>query len=325
MDRLLPHAVESLDVQLTRVRLEYDSKRTDLGRHIFLRQLQEASRVLFYRFVVEHLEEVLPVLYTPTVDEACQKFSRIYRRPHGLFVAYPDIDHLDEMLDNAEPTDLRITVVTDGERILGLGDQGVGGMGIPIGKLALYSACGGIHPSRTLPVFLDVGTNNPALWPIRFTWAGATSVAGDDYERFVDAFVQAVQRRFPNVLLQWEDFAQHNAITLLERYRARICSFNDDIQGTAAVALAAVLAGARHRGSRVADQRVVIVGAGSAGSGIGGAFIRAMTADGLTDAGARQRIFLVDRVGLVHDGMPGLSKLPASPRPTRNRRRRLVG
>ena len=145
------------------------------------------------------------------------------------------------------------------------------------------------------------------MWPIRFTWAGATSVAGDDYERFVDAFVQAVQRRFPNVLLQWEDFAQHNAITLLERYRARICSFNDDIQGTAAVALAAVLAGARHRGSRVADQRVVIVGAGSAGSGIGGAFIRAMTADGLTDAGARQRISLVDRGGLVHNGMPGLS------------------
>ena len=148
LEGLLPHAVESLDVQLTRVRLEYDSKRTDLGRHIFLRQLQEGSRVLFYRFVVEHLEEVLPVLYTPTVDEACQKFSRIYRRPHGLFVAYPDIDHLDEMLDNAEPTDLRIIVVTDGERILGLGDQGVGGMGIPIGKLALYSACGGIHPSR---------------------------------------------------------------------------------------------------------------------------------------------------------------------------------
>jgi len=225
-----------------------------------------------------------------------------------LFVAYPDIDHLDEMLDNAAPTDLRIIVVTDGERVLGLGDQGVGGMGIPIGKLALYTACGGIHPSCTLPVFLGVGTNNPQLLvdPLYLGWRHER-VVGEDYERFVDAFVQAVQRRFPNVLLQWEDFAQHHAAELLERYRARICSFNDDIQGTAAVVLAAVRAGARHSGLRVADLRAVIVGAGSAGSGIGAALIRAMTADGLSDADARQRIFLVDRDGLLHDGMPGLS------------------
>jgi malate dehydrogenase (oxaloacetate-decarboxylating) len=307
LEGLLPQAVETLDEQLRRVRVEYDTKRTDLGRHIFLRQLQDASRVLFYRFVVDHLEEVLPVVYTPTVGEACERFSSIYRRPHGLFVAYPDIDDVDEMLDNAAPDDVRIIVVTDGERILGLGDQGVGGMGIPIGKLALYTACGGIHPSCTLPVFLDVGTNNPAALadPLYLGWRHER-IDGDAYDRFVDAFVEAVRRRFPNVLLQWEDFAQRHATALLDRYRARICSFNDDIQGTAAVAVAAVLAGAADTGSRLADQRIVIVGAGSAGTGIGAALVRAMVVDGLSDADARRRLFLVDRDGLLHDGMTGL-------------------
>ena len=308
LEGLLPPAVESLEQQVARVGVEYRTKQTALGRHIYLRQLQDVSRVLFYRFLVDNLEEVLPVVYTPTVGEACQRFSRIYRRPHGLFVSYPDIDYLDEMLENAAPADVRVIVVTDGERILGLGDQGVGGMGIPIGKLALYTACGGIHPSSSLPVFLDVGTNNPELLADRMYlgWRHER-VDRQSYDRFIDVFVDRVRRRFPRVLLQWEDFAQSNATRLLTRYREEICSFNDDIQGTAAVAVAAVLSGARATGSRLIDQRVVIAGAGSAGCGIGEALVPGMVAGGLSDAEARRHVFLVDRDGLVHDRMPDLA------------------
>jgi malate dehydrogenase (oxaloacetate-decarboxylating) len=308
LEGLLPHAVESIELQLERVRVEYDTKRTDLGRHIFLRQLQDSSRVLFYRFVTEHLEEMLPIVYTPTVGAACQEFSRLYRRPHGLTIAYPDLDHLDEMLDNAAPEDLRVIVVTDGERILGLGDQGVGGMGIPIGKLALYTACAGIHPSCTLPVFLDVGTNNTDLLrdPLYLGWRHER-VDGEDYERFVDAVVDALCRRFPGVLLQWEDFAQHHATHLLERHRERICSFNDDIQGTAAVALATVISGARQTGTELVDQTVVVVGAGSAGTGIATMIVRAMVDAGLASDEAHRQVLLVDRDGLLHDRMAGLT------------------
>lgn len=308
LEGLLPHVVEPIDRQLERVRVEYDTKHTDLGRHIFLRQLQDSSQVLFYRFVVEHLEELLPIVYTPTVGEACQEFSRMYRHPHGLTVAFPDVDHLDEMLVNAVADDLRVIVVTDGERILGLGDQGVGGMGIPIGKLALYTACAGIHPSCTLPVILDVGTNNPGLLddPLYLGWRHER-VHGAAYESFVDAFVDAVRRRFPGVLLQWEDFAQHHATHLLERHRERICSFNDDIQGTAAVALATVIAGARQTGTTLVEQTVVIVGAGSAGSGIATMIVRAMADAGLDGTEARRRVLMVDRDGLIHDGMSGLA------------------
>lgn len=308
LEGLLPHIIEDIDAQLRRVRLEYDTKRTPLGRHIFLRQLQDSSRVLFYRFLVDHLEELLPIVYTPTVGEACEAFSRIYRRPHGLFIAYPDLAHIDEMFDNIGADNLSVIVVTDGERILGLGDQGAGGMGIPVGKLALYTACAGIHPGTTLPVFLDVGTNNEDLLsdPLYMGWRHER-IVGADYERFIDTFVDTVDRRYPGVLLQWEDFAQHHATALLERHRSRVCSFNDDIQGTAAVALAAVVSGARHNGSVLGDQRIVIVGAGSAGSGIGDMLVRGMVADGVDLNDARRQIFLVDRDGLVHDAMTGLA------------------
>lgn len=309
---LLPKAVETLGTQVRRVRVEYDTKTTDIGRHIFLRQLADANQVLFYRFVLEYLEEVLPVVYTPTVGQVCRQYSQIYRRPHGLFVGYPDIDRIDEMLGNGAPEQLRIVVVTDGERILGLGDQGAGGMGIPIGKLDLYTACGGIDPATTLPVMLDAGTNNEALLsdPLYLGWRHER-IVGDDYDRFVDAFVEALRRRWPRVLLQWEDFAQHHAGTLLDRYRGRLCSFNDDIQGTAAMVVAVMLAGARHSGTRVADQRVVIAGAGSAGCGIGSALVKAMVASGASPDGARQAVFVVDRGGLLHDGMDGLTSFQA--------------
>jgi len=308
LEGLLPNAIESIDDQLARVRMEYETKRTPLGRHIYLRQLQDGSRTLFYRFLVSHLEELLPIVYTPTVGEACEKFSRIYRRPHGLFVALPDIDHLDEMLDNVVTDDIRIIVVTDGERILGLGDQGVGGMGISVGKLALYTACAGIHPRHTLPVFLDVGTNNQALLsdPLYLGWRHER-ITGDDYQRFVDAFVSAVGARYPGVLLQWEDFAQHHATELLQRHRSSICSFNDDIQGTAAVALATVTAAARHKGEQLADQRIVILGAGSAGSGIGTALMHSMVAGGQNPDHAREQVLLVDRHGPLHDAMTDLA------------------
>jgi malate dehydrogenase (oxaloacetate-decarboxylating) len=308
LEGLLPYAVESIEDQLARVRVEFDTKRTPLGRHIYLRQLQDGSRTLFYRFLLANLEELLPIVYTPTVGEACEQFSRIYRRPHGLFVAFPDIDHLDEMLDNLRVDDIRVIVVTDGERILGLGDQGVGGMGIPVGKLALYTACAGIHPGATLPVFLDVGTNNLELLedPLYLGWRHER-ITGADYEEFVDRFVSAVGERFPGVLLQWEDFAQHHATELLERHRSSICSFNDDIQGTAAVARAAVTAGARQNGERLADQRIVIVGAGSAGSGIGAALLGALVGAGLTEDDALERVLMVDRNGLLHDAMEGLA------------------
>lgn len=308
LEGLLPYAVETVDEQLTRVRVEYSTKRTPLGRHIFLRQLQDESRTLFYRFLLANLEELLPVVYTPTVGEACEQFSRIYRRAHGLFVAYPDVDYLDEMLDNVDSDGIRVIVVTDGERILGLGDQGVGGMGIPVGKLALYTACAGIHPSVTLPVFLDVGTNNRELLddPLYLGWRHER-ITGIEYQRFVDRFVAAIRSRFPGVLLQWEDFAQHHATDLLERHRSSICSFNDDIQGTAAMALAAVSAGARQRDEGLGDQRIVIVGAGSAGSGIGAILVRALVADGLTADAARERVLLIDRNGLLHDAMADLT------------------
>ncbi|RMH69653.1 MAG: oxaloacetate-decarboxylating malate dehydrogenase, partial [Actinomyces sp.] len=221
LEGLLPHRVETLDDQVKRVREEYDMAVGPLGKHIMLRALQDTNEVLFYRFVVDELAEVLPIIYTPTVGEACERFSHIYRRPHGLFCAYPERHRLDVQLAN-HPGDVDVIVVTDGERILGLGDQGVGGMGIPIGKLSLYTACAGIDPARTLPILLDVGTDNPDLLadPLYLGWRHER-IRGDDYDAFVDEVVDAVRRRFPGVLWQWEDFAQAHAAPLLARHRER--------------------------------------------------------------------------------------------------------
>jgi len=304
---LLPPRLESLEEQAGRAYEAYQDKSTDIERHIYLRQLQDTNTTLFYRLILDHLAEMMPIIYTPTVGLACERFSHIYRRPRGLFFAYPERDDIDTILDNAATPQVEVIVVTDGERILGLGDQGAGGMGIPIGKLALYTACGGVHPSTTLPILLDVGTNNEERLrdPLYMGWRHER-IDGNAYDDFVDAFVQAVKRRFPRVLLQWEDFAQGHAGPLLDRYRDQLCTFNDDIQGTAAVTTGALLAAAASVGGRLSEQRVVIVGAGSAGCGVAEQLVACMIEEGLSDAEARARLFLVDRPGLLHDELKGL-------------------
>jgi malate dehydrogenase (oxaloacetate-decarboxylating) len=308
LDGLLPPVIEDLSTQLDRVTFEYSSKQTDLERHVFLRALQDRNSVLFYAFLNQNLESVLPVVYTPTVGVACQQWSRIYRRERGLFLSWPQRDHVDELLENVVgDREIDVVVVTDGERVLGLGDLGIGGMGIPVGKLALYTAGGGLDPSRTLPVFIDVGTNNEALLsdPLYLGWRH-NRVVGDDYDELVDAFVGTLRRRFPNVLLQWEDFAQQHANRLLARHRGQICSFNDDIQGTAAVTTAAIVAGMVTSKVPITELRLVIVGAGSAGTGIANQAVRALVAGGLAHDEAVARCWLIDRNGLLHDRMERL-------------------
>ena len=305
---LLPAVVETLEQQVLRRYHAYQEQSTDLARHINLRALQDTNETLFYRLVSDHIEEMLPVLYTPTVGLACQRFSDIYRRPRGLFIAYPDRDRIGEILRNRPRREVDVIVVTDGQRVLGLGDQGIGGMGIPIGKLSLYAALGGIDPARTLPVLLDVGTDNAGLLddPMYLGWRHRR-ITGARYDDFVDRFVQAVRAELPGVLLQWEDFATPHALPILERYRDQLLSFNDDIQGTAAVVLAALSAGAAATGSRLRDQNVVMLGAGSAGIGVCEQVVRSMAADGLSEQDARARICVVDVNGLLTTDRPDLS------------------
>ena len=298
---LLPPGVSTPEVQLARIYGNYRQKASNLERYIHLVALQDRNETAFYRLLSEHLVEMMPIIYTPVVGEACQAYSRIYRRPRGLYISYPQRDAIDTALANLGSQDISIVVVTDGERILGLGDLGIGGMGIPIGKLSLYTVCAGIHPAATLPVILDVGTNNQELLndPLYVGWRHER-IRGAEYDAFVEAFVTALVKRFPRVLLQWEDFARHNAARLLERYRDRLCSFNDDIQGTGAVALAVAMAGAAAGGARLADQRIVLLGAGSAAAGITRQLVTGMRSDGLSADEARRRIWLVDAPGLVH-------------------------
>ena len=306
---LLPPHVESLEDQVARAYEAFEAIESDVDRHIYLRSLQDTNEVLFYRLIVDHLAEMMPIIYTPTVGAACQQFSEIYRRPRGLFLPYPHRDRLEEMLRNYDTDDaVEAIVVTDGERILGLGDQGAGGMGIPIGKLSLYVACGGIHPRNTLPIVLDVGTNNAERLkdPYYIGWRHER-VVGDDYVAFVDAFVDAVKTVWPNVLLQFEDFAFQHATPLLGRYRDRLCMFNDDVQGTASVALGTLFSAVTAAGSAIKDQTVAILGGGSAGCGIAEQIVAAMVEEGLDEREARDRIYVVDRAGLLHDQMSGLS------------------
>ena len=295
----LPPAVETIEDQLARTRHEFDRFKDALEQHIYLRALQDSNEVLFHRFVRENLADTLPIVYTPTVGRATQEFSRIYRRPRGLFLSWDSRSRMREQLASVDRA-IDVIVVTDGERILGLGDQGAGGMGIPIGKLSLYSAFGGIDPARTLPITLDVGTNNPdRLDGSYYLGMRQPRISPEEYEAYLDQFVDEVKRRWPHVLLQWEDFAQHNATRLLERHRSRILSFNDDIQGTAAVSLAAIQAGIGASGGSLAEQRICILGAGSAGTGIA-----SMLRDALADAGVDDpldRIVLIDAEGVVHD------------------------
>lgn len=305
---LLPQNVESIEDQIDRAYRQYRNCTNDLDRHIYLRGIQDDNETMFFRLLEDHLEEMMPVIYTPTVGRACEKFSEIYRNHRGLFVSYPDRHRIDDIIRSATKDNIKVLVVTDGERILGLGDQGIGGMGIPIGKLSLYTACGGISPAYTLPVVLDVGTNNPDLLddPMYMGWRHER-IGDAEYAEFVDLFVQAIKRRWPDALLQFEDFAQANAMPLLSRYRDQLCCFNDDIQGTAAVVVGSLLAACKAKNESIADQKLVFVGAGSAGCGIAEQIIVAMVDAGLSDAAARERIFMIDRQGLLTDAMSGLA------------------
>lgn len=302
---LLPPHVGTLEGQLDRRIKAFRSYDTPFEQYVFLRALQDRNETLFYALLGAHLEEMLPIVYTPTVGEGCVRFSDVWNQPRGLFLSWPQRHRIEQILADPRLDATEVIVVSDGERILGLGDQGAGGMGIPIGKLSLYTACAGLHPSTTLPILLDVGTDNEARLadPLYLGWR-QKRVRGQEYDDFVEAFVSAVTRRWPNVLLQWEDFAQANAGRMLERYRDRLCTFNDDIQGTAAVAAGTLLAAMQSTGGSLVDQRIVVFGAGTAGIGIASLLFRLLVDAGVPEAEARRRFYAIDRPGLLVDDMP---------------------
>ncbi|MGA7778075.1 MAG: NAD-dependent malic enzyme [Paraburkholderia sp.] len=305
---LLPPNIGTLEEQVSRRLQVLRSFATDLERYAFLRELQDTNETLFFAMLVQNLEELLPVVYTPTVGAGCQQFSRLFRKPRGLFLSLPHKKRIASILAHPRFDKVEAIVVTDGERILGLGDQGAGGMGIPIGKLALYTGCGGLHPATTLPVMLDVGTDNPDCLsdPLYIGWRHER-VRGEEYDDFIEAFVSAVVKRWPHVLLQWEDFAKNNATRMLERYRDRLCTFNDDVQGTAAVATGTLLSAINVTGVSLPEQRIAVMGAGSAGCGIASLIRKAMIDAGLPEGEAATRFFMVDRDGLLVDGMDGIA------------------
>ena len=309
---LLPHNIETIEEQSFRAYHQLCSFESDIDKHIYLRNIQDTNETLFHHLIEQHIEEVMPLIYTPTVGQACEKFSKIYRRKRGLFISYPERHKIDDMLQNATKQKVKVIVVTDGERILGLGDQGIGGMGIPIGKLALYTACGGISPAYCLPILLDVGTNNQQLLddPMYMGWRNPR-ISGDEYNEFVELFIQAVKRRWPEVLLQFEDFAQENATPLLNKYRDELCCFNDDIQGTAAVSVGTLIAACLNKGQKLSQQNIAFLGAGSAGCGIAEHIVRQMQREGLSEAQARSQVFMVDRYGLLTDSMTELQDFQA--------------
>ena len=340
LDGLVPPAVSTMDQQLARVYENYRAKPTPLERYIHLASLQDRNETLFFRLVHDHIDEMMPIVYTPVVGEACQQFSHIFRRPRGLYISYEQRHRIDAILAN-HPRPPAVIVVTDGERILGLGDQGVGGMGIPTGKLSLYTACAGIPPSLTLPIMLDVGTDNQErLNDPLYLGLRHKRIRGAAYQDFIDEFVDAVMRVYPDAVLQWEDFLKANALTQLARFRDRLCTFNDDIQGTAAVVVAGVYAALRITGQRMRDQRVVLGGAGASAQGIAELLVSALCADGLSREDARQRICTVDSRGLVTRGPArprglqgdlrpagrggGGLQVPAIPRTSRSRRRSAI-
>lgn len=301
---LFPDRVSNLEIQTERSYGHFCAKTTNLEKYIYLISLQDRMETLFYRLLVDHLEEMLPIVYTPTVGEACLHFSHIYRRPRGLYISPNNIHKIDKVLSCAPFSNVSLIVVTDGERILGLGDQGAGGMGIPIGKSTLYVAAGGIHPAYCLPVLIDVGTNNEdALKDPLYIGMKHRRLAGDEYYQIIEQFVQGVRRVFPSALIQWEDFGKHHAYNLLQRYRNRVCSFNDDIQGTGAVAAAVLLSAMKIKGERWKDQRIVIFGQGQAGVGIANQMLTGLLEEGMGEKEARDLIFGVDKDGLLLDGM----------------------
>ncbi|MFA5975364.1 MAG: NAD-dependent malic enzyme [Elusimicrobiota bacterium] len=305
---LLPAHVSTLEEQLQQTYENFKKKETPLEKYLYLAALQDCNETLFYRLVQTHIAEMVPIIYTPTVGEACQKFSHIFSRALGLYLSYPNPRPILDLLKANAPEDMEVIVVTDGERILGLGDLGVGGMGIPIGKLALYSLCAGLHPRKTLPILLDVGTNNTDLLndPLYLGWRHQR-LQGEDYDRYIDSFVQAVKTRWPHVILQWEDFSKNNAWRLLQHYRSQLATFNDDIQGTAAVTLAGLLRAVQKTGRDLAEERIVIAGAGSAATGIADLICAALQERGKRRDQTLRQLWLVDSRGLVHIARSDLS------------------
>lgn len=297
---LLPYQIETLEQQVARMYVQYNEHYTPLGKHIYLNVLHDYNETLFYKLVSEHLEEMLPIIYTPTVGEAVQRFSLEHRKTRGLYIGYEDRNRIDTLLDNRLPPEIDLSVVTDGEAVLGIGDQGIGGINISTAKLMVYTLCGGISPHRVLPIQLDVGTNNLNLLndPMYLGWRHER-ITGQAYDDFIDAFVQCITKKFPSLLLHWEDFGRDNARRILNHYRDKICTINGDIQATGVVALACVLAGVVASGMPLHDHRIVIYGAGTAGVGIADQIYAAMRRDGLSEADARSRFWLLDKEGLL--------------------------
>ncbi|MGB9408700.1 MAG: NAD-dependent malic enzyme [Terracidiphilus sp.] len=304
---LLPPHIGTLEDQRERRMRVLAGRDTAFLKYSNMRDLQDNCETLFYSLIAHHTEELLPIVYTPAVGEGCQRFSEIWRRPRGLFLSYTHKDRIEEILSDPRYDEVRCIVVSDGERILGLGDQGAGGMGIPIGKMALYTALGGIPPEHCLPILLDVGTDNEALLhePFYIGWQHHR-IRGPEYDEFIEEFVTAVGRRWPHILLQWEDFAGVNAAILLKRYRNRLCTFNDDIQGTAAITTGTLLAAVRATGLPLKEQTVAMFGAGSAGIGISDLLVAEMKEEGLTEEQARKRIYSFNRYGLLVEGCEGI-------------------
>ncbi len=297
---LLPAKISSQASQETRALANLRRKAYDIERYIFLLALHDRNERLFYRLAIDHIEEIMPLIYTPTVGQACQEFAHIFRQPRGFYITPQDRGEIRQIMRNWPEQDVRLIVVTDGERILGLGDLGANGMGIPIGKLALYTACAGIPPEQCMPVMLDVGTNNETLRndPL-YLGIDQARLVGEDYQALVEEFVDAVQDAFPRALIQFEDFLTPNAYTLLNRYRERVLCFNDDIQGTAAVALGGILAACRITGNPLAELRIMFLGAGSAATGIADLLVSALCEAGRDEQTARERLWLVNRSGLI--------------------------
>ncbi len=297
---LLPLAYEGMDEHLARAYQAYQQKHSALEKHIYLRQLQNVNETLFFSLIIEHAAEMLPVIYTPTVGEACQQFSDIFRKPQGLFLNYPERRCIDQSLDNVTSKNIEVIVITDGEAILGIGDQGVGGMGIPIGKLCLYSALGGIHPAATLPIVLDTGTNNLDLLDddLYIGWRHER-VRGQEYDDFLKLVLTKIHRKWPHAVIQFEDFGALNSQRLLHQYADRMCCFNDDIQGTAAVTLGCLMAACRSAGNHLTESKIVIVGAGAAGTGIAAGCVFAMTQLGMDYSSACERVYMLNSAGLI--------------------------
>lgn len=297
---LLPPRIFSLSEQENRIREHYKRKTADLEKYIYLISLQDRNETLFYRFLLNNIEELMPIVYTPVVGQACQEYGHIWRRPRGLYISSKDKGHIEDVLKNWSSKKVGIIVVTDGERILGLGDLGANGMGIPVGKLALYTACSGVHPSLCLPITIDVGTNNEELLqdPL-YIGLHQNRIRGKEYDEIIEEFVMAVQEVFPGSLIQFEDFSNLTAFRMLSEYRNRVCCFNDDIQGTAAVTLGGIFTATKITGQKLSEQKILFLGAGEAGIGIGDLIVTAMKEEGLSQQEAQLKCWFVDSKGLV--------------------------